>query len=143
MAGRPTMLGDEIDIFVGTVLVACADEISLDISADMLSTLCAGSGDIKTMKPGKKTIKGTIKGIAKVYSSAEEAANVGYFDWIDAIMNNTLLTIAYKTKEVGDRIITGTAYASSFKMTVSAADTSKYDASFEFQTLTTNTLVTA
>jgi len=140
---RPTMLGTEIDIFVGTLAVACADEISLDISSDMLSTLCAGSGDIKTARPGKKTIKGTLKGLAYVYTTAEEALNVGYFDWLDAILGNTLLTIAFKTKTVGDRILTGTAYASSFKLTASVSDNSKYDASFEFQTFTTNTLVTA
>jgi hypothetical protein len=109
----------------------------------MLSTLCAGSGDIKTARPGKKTIKGTLKGLAYVYTTTEEATNVGYFDWLDAILGNTLLTIAFKTKTVGDRILTGTAYASSFKLTASVSDNSKYDASFEFQTFTTNTLVTA
>ena len=94
---KATMLGSEIDIFVGTIAVACADEISLDISSDMLSTLCAGSGDIKTARPGKKTIKGTLKGLAYVYTTTEEATNVGYFDWLDAILGNTLLTIAFKT----------------------------------------------
>ena len=141
MAGTTTLLGRDIDIFVGSNLVQCADEISLDISSDMLSPLCAGSGEIKTSTPGRKTIKGSIKGLAKVYTSGEEATNVGYFDWIDAILANTLLTISFKTKTTGDRIIVVTAFASSFKLTASAGDNSKYDSSFDCQSITTNTTV--
>lgn len=141
MAGVTTLLGREINLFVGSTVVGCADEISLDITADMLSTLCAGSGDIKTSVPGRMSIKAGLKGLAKVYSSAEESANVGYFDQIDAIVGRTLLTMSFKTATTGDRIIVITAYTSSFKFTASATDNSKYDCSFEVQSMTTNTLV--
>jgi len=139
MAGRTTLLGVGIDLFVGSTIVGCADEIGLDISVEMMSSLCAGSGDIKTSEPGRKTIKASLKGLAKVYSSAEEAANVGYFDQIDAILNNTLVTMSFKTKVTGDRIIVITAYTSSFKLTASASDNSKYDCGFDVQSITTNT----
>jgi hypothetical protein len=143
MAGITTLLGRDIDLYVGSTIVGCADEIGLDITADMLSTLCAGSGDIKTSVPGRMSIKASLKGLAKVYSSAEESANVGYFDQIDAIIARTLVTMSFKTKTVGDRIIVITAYTSSFKMTSSATDNSKYDCSFDVQSITTNTTVSA
>lgn len=135
MAKLP-VLGNEVVFLVGTIPVSCAEEISLDITIAELAASCVGSGGIEVFRPGKKTIKGSVKGIAKIFTSVEASTNFSFEDWVDGIMDDTELTIVFKGTATGEFIYTLTGYTTSFKISANHNDISKYDASFRLNTLT-------
>lgn len=137
---KDVILGKEITVMVGTIPVSCADSISLDITAAELSTLCIGSGDIETFRPGKKTIKGTIKGLTKLVTTLEAPTNFTFDDFVDGILDDTLLTIHFTSTVTGEIRYTLSAYSTSFKIDASVSDVSKYDVSFRANSITRTTV---
>ena len=141
MAVKNTILGKQVYFLIGTIPVSCAEEVSLDITAAELASSCVGSGDIETFELGKKTIKGSAKGLYQIITGTDVATNFSGDDWIDSILDNTELTISFKGGATGEFKYELKAYTTSFKVSANHNDLSKYDVSFRANSLT-RTLLT-
>lgn len=125
---KEVLLGKEVRLYVGTILVGCARKISIERTAAELETNCQGSGEEMTFKPGKKTTKFTIEGLAKIYDNTEETTNVSIVDFYEAINNNTEMTINYTSETVGEPKRTIVGYLTSVKEDASDTELSTYSA---------------
>ncbi|WP_460471885.1 hypothetical protein [Emticicia fontis] len=123
------MLGKEVRLYLGTILVGCARKISVERTAAELETNCQGSGDEMTFKPGKKSTKFSLEGLAKVYDNTEETTNVSVVDLFTAINNDTEVTINYTSETVGEPKYTIVGYLTSVKEDASDTELATYSAS--------------
>lgn len=140
MAVKNNILGKQVYFLVGTIPVSCAEEVSLDITAAELASSCVGSGDIETFELGKKTIKGSAKGMFQIITGTDVATNYSGADWLDALLNNTELTVIFKGGETGEFKYELKAYVTSWKVSANHNDLSKYDVSFRANSITRTTL---
>ena len=129
MAGTEVIMGANALFKVGTKVVACASDFKLTIKPTKLSTVCQGSGEINTGKPGNKDITWSCSGLAKFFTSEEETDNISPTDWIDAIMNNTSLTIVFEGQATGDRIYTLVGFLDNYDESGKVFEISTYTAS--------------
>jgi len=113
---KTIIMGQNVNVYLGSVMVGCARKIDITVKADKINTTCAGTENVKTGTPGKKEISWSIEGLYRQFDNTEEATNVSVEDWYDGLMADTEVTIKYKTAATGDKTYTLVGYAENWKI---------------------------
>jgi len=102
--------GTDLRIYVGTKKIANETTCSIDLTTAMIETSSKDSGAWMTQIPGRKSwsITATLQ-----LDYADGGANYTYNELLTAWLDQTALTVTFKTASVGDTTLTGTAYLAS------------------------------
>ncbi len=73
---------------------------------------CTATGDWAGVSPGRKSASGSMNGLYREFTPAEQAANFGYDDVFDLLDEGTRVTISYGTLNTGQRRYEAKAYIS-------------------------------
>lgn len=113
-----TLVGKDVSIKIDTVNVGCATDISLDISAEMITTTCAASGGWKEQKPGEKSASGSLGGVMRVTTEGDIPTNITHAELFAKMVAGTACAIIF-TATAGAGIgitYTCTAYISGLQI---------------------------
>lgn len=102
--------GTDLRIFVGTKKIANETTCSIDLSTSMIETSSKDSGAWMTQIPGRKSW--SISASLQV-DYADGGANYTYDELLTAWLDQTALTVSFKTATVADTTLTGSAYVES------------------------------
>lgn len=106
--------GTDLRIFVGTKTIANETTCSIDLTTSMIETSSKDSGAWMTQIPGRKSwsLTSTIQ-----LDFADGTAQYTYDELLNAWLDQTELTVAFKTAAVTDTILTGKAFVASKPVT--------------------------
>lgn len=88
---------------VDGVVVGCLQSMDFTIERDIDPTTCAASGIFESGSAGRARSSGTLNGVYREFTQAEQAANFGYDDLFDMLMEGTSVDISYGTANAGQR----------------------------------------
>lgn len=84
--------GYDVGLYLGTILVGCADDISLDVSVAEDETSCratTGNSRVKTYEPGAVDITASVSGVTRVATGTDAATNVTAENILDGTLAGT------------------------------------------------------
>ena len=138
MAVVEQILGSTMNIIKGGVVVACATDFSLNVTAKELDASCSGSGTLDQAKPGRKKVTFDVGGLWKQTDGSDVATNATANEFFDDILANTEVTIVIGklSPATGDITYTGTGYLKDVKMSGNDNEIGKYTCSGWFNTIT-------
>ena len=110
-------------------LIACGTNATLNISNEMIETVCKDNDGERTVLPGQQSVTITVEGLT-AYD------NVGRTHLIDAAIDKTELVLRYGTGVTGDPYIQVDAFMTSFEETAPLNDSTSFSASFDCSNLT-------
>jgi predicted secreted protein len=102
--------GTDLRIFVGTKTIANETTCSIDLSTSMIETSSKDSGAWMTQIPGRKSwsLSSTIQ-----LDYADGTSQYTYDELLTAWLDQTELTVSFKTTAVSETTLTGKAYVAS------------------------------
>jgi predicted secreted protein len=106
--------GTDLRIFVGTKTIANETTCSIDLSTSMIETSSKDSGAWMTQIPGRKSwsLTSTIQ-----LDYADGTSQYTYDELLTAWIDQTELTVSFKTAAANDTTLTGKAYVASKPVT--------------------------
>lgn len=113
-------------------LIACGTNATLNISNEMIETVCKDNDGERTVLPGQQSVTITVEGLT-AYD------NVGRTHLIDAAIDKTELVLRYGSGVQGDPYIQVDAFMTSFEETAPLNDSTSFSASFDCSNLTEGT----
>lgn len=132
MATTGTVKGNLVGVYIqdGATydLVACGTNATLNISNEMIETVCKDNDGARTVLPGQQSVTMTVEGLT-AYD------NVGRTELIDAVIDKTQLTLRYGSGVNGDPYIQVDAYITSFEETAPLNDSTSFNVSFDCSNL--------
>ena len=132
MATTGTVKGNLVGVYIldgGTYdLVACGTNATLNISNEMIETVCKDNDGARSVLPGQQSVTMTVEGLT-AYD------NVGRTELIDAVIDKTELTLRYGSGVAGDPYIQVDAYITSFEETAPLNDSTSFNVSFDCHNL--------
>jgi hypothetical protein len=137
MAVIEAILGSTMNIIKDGVVVGCATDFSLNVTAKELDASCSGSGSLDQAKPGRKKVTFDIGGLWKQTSDSDVATSVTANEFYDDILANTEVTmvIGKLSPATGDITYTGVGYLKDVKMSGNDNEIGKYTCSGWFNTI--------
>lgn len=137
MATTGTVKGNLVGVYiaddsdpVGYDLIACGTNASLNITNDMIETVCKDNDGARSVLPGQQSINITIEGLTAF-------DNVGRTELFASVQNKTQLTLRYGSGVTGDPYVQVNAYITSFEETAPLNDSTSFSVSFDCDTMTT------
>ena len=137
MATTGTVKGNLVGVYiaddsdpVGYDLIACGTNASLNITNDMIETVCKDNDGARSVLPGQQSINITIEGLTAF-------DNVGRTELFAAVKDKTQLTLRYGSGVTGDPYVQVNAYITSFEETAPLNDSTSFSVSFDCDTMTT------
>lgn len=103
--------GTDLRIFVGTKKIAFEKSCDIELSTKMIETSSKDSGDWESAIPGRKSW-GLSASIQLDYNDADTAVYT-YDELLTAWLNNSALTVSFKTSASGATVLTGQAFCES------------------------------
>lgn len=102
--------GTDLRIYIGTKKIANEQNCSIELSTAMIDTSSKDSGDWATSIPGRKSwsLSATLQ-----VDYTDGGASYTYDELLTAWLDQTALTVTFKTSTVGDTTLTGSAYVES------------------------------
>jgi hypothetical protein len=137
MAVIEAILGSTMNIIKDGVVIGCATDFSLNVTAKELDASCSGSGSLDQAKPGRKKVTFDIGGLWKQTSDSDVATSVTANEFYDDILANTEVTmvIGKLSPATGDITYTGVGYLKDVKMSGNDNEIGKYTCSGWFNTI--------
>jgi len=136
MATTGTVKGNLVGVYIqdgaSYDLVACGTNATLNISNEMIETVCKDNDGARTVLPGQQSVTITVEGLT-AYD------NVGRTELIDAVIDKTQLTLQYGSGVTGDPYIQVDAYITSFEETAPLNDSTSFNVSFDCSNLSEGT----
>lgn len=136
MATTGTVKGNLVGVYIddsGTYsLVACGTNATVNISNEMIETVCKDNDGARTVLPGQQSITMTVEGLT-AYD------NVGRTELIDAAIDKTELTLRYGSGVTGDPYLQVDAFITSFEESAPLNDSTSFSVSFDCSNLTEGT----
>ena len=136
MATTGTVKGNLVGVYIndsGTYsLVACGTNATVNISNEMIETVCKDNDGARTVLPGQQSITMTVEGLT-AYD------NVGRTELIDAAIDKTELTLRYGSGVNGDPYLQVDAFITSFEESAPLNDSTSFSVSFDCSNLTEGT----
>jgi hypothetical protein len=137
MATTGTVKGNLVGVYIddgasGYDLIACATNASLNITNDMIETVCKDNDGARSVLPGQQSVSISIEGLT-AYN------NVGRTQLFASVKDKTLLTLQYGSGVSGDPYVQVDAYISSFEETAPLNDSTSFSVSFDCSNMTTGT----
>ena len=134
MATTGTVKGNLVGVYIqdGSTfdLIACGTNASLNITNDMIETVCKDNDGARSVLPGQQSINITIEGLTAF-------DNVGRTELFAAVKDKTQLTLRYGSGVTGDPYVQVNAYITSFEETAPLNDSTSFSVSFDCDTMTT------
>ena len=134
MATTGTVKGNLVGVYIqdGSTfdLIACGTNASLNITNDMIETVCKDNDGARSVLPGQQSINITIEGLT-AYN------NVGRTQLFASVKDKTQLTLRYGSGVTGDPYVQVNAYITSFEETAPLNDSTSFSVSFDCDTMTT------
>ena len=138
MATTGTVKGNLVGVYIsdgvtptpGYDLIACGTNASLNITNDMIETVCKDNDGARSVLPGQQSINITIEGLTAF-------DNVGRTELFAAVKDKTQLTLRYGSGVAGDPYVQVNAYITSFEETAPLNDSTSFSVSFDCDTMTT------
>lgn len=109
--------GKDLALYVGAIMIGCADEVSVSREVEMNTATCKASNGWAESAPGTKSWSASASGVVKYYSTADEATNVGVADLKSLWRAGTKVTLKFTTNVAGDEGESGDAYIASIEET--------------------------
>ena len=103
--------GTDLRIFVGTKKIAFETSCDIELSTTMIETSSKDSGAWATAIPGRKSW-GLSATIQLDYNDADTTVYT-YDELLTAWLNQSVLTVSFKTAASAATVLTGTAYVES------------------------------
>lgn len=103
--------GTDLRIFVGAKKIAFETSCDIELSATIIETSSKDSGEWETAIPGRKAW-GLSATIQLDYNDAD-AAVFTYDELLTAWLNQSILTVSFKTSASAATILTGSAFVES------------------------------
>lgn len=103
--------GTDLRIFVGTKKIAFETSCDIELSTTMIETSSKDSGAWATAIPGRKSW-GLSATIQLDYNDADTTVYT-YDELLTAWLNQSVLTVSFKTSATAATILTGSAYVES------------------------------
>lgn len=132
MATTGTVKGNLVGVYIndsGTYsLVACGTNATVNISNEMIETVCKDNDGARTVLPGQQSITMTVEGLT-AYD------NVGRTELIDAAIDKTELTLRYGSGVAGDPYLQVDAFITSFEESAPLNDSTTFSVSFDCSNL--------
>ena len=113
-------------------LIACGTNATLNISNEMIETVCKDNDGARTVLPGQQSVTMTVEGLT-AYD------NIGRSQLIDAVIDKTELTLRYGSGVSGDPYIQVDAFITSFEETAPLNDSTSFNVSFDCSNLSEGT----
>lgn len=140
MAVVEQILGSTMNIIKNGVVVGCATDFSLNVTAKELDASCSGSGNLDQAIVGRKKVTFDVGGLWRQSSdvtTADVAINVTANEFFDDILAGTEVTIVIGkySPSIGDITYTGTGYLKDVKLSGNDNETGKYTCSGWFNTI--------
>ena len=137
MATTGTVKGNLVGVYIndgsdGYDLIACGTNASLNITNDMIETVCKDNDGARSVLPGQQSVSISIEGLT-AYN------NVGRTQLFASVKDKTLLTLQYGTGVTGDAFVQVDAYITSFEETAPLNDSTSFSVSFDCSNMTTGT----
>ena len=136
MATTGTVKGNLVGVYIndsGTYsLVACGTNATVNISNEMIETVCKDNDGARTVLPGQQSITMTVEGLT-AYD------NVGRTELIDAAIDKTELTLRYGSGVNGDPYLQVDAFITSFEESAPLNDSTSFSVSFDCSNLSEGT----
>lgn len=136
MATTGTVKGNLVGVYIqdgaSYDLIACGTNATLNISNEMIETVCKDNDGERTVLPGQQSVTITVEGLT-AYD------NVGRTELIDAVIDKTELTLRYGSGVVGDPYIQVDGYITSFEETAPLNDSTSFSVSFDCHNLSEGT----
>ena len=136
MATTGTVKGNLVGVYIqdGATydLVACGTNATVNISNEMIETVCKDNDGARTVLPGQQSITMTVEGLT-AYD------NVGRTELIDAAIDKTELTLRYGSGVAGDPYLQVDAFITSFEESAPLNDSTSFSVSFDCSNLTEGT----
>ena len=136
MATTGTVKGNLVGVYIddsGTYsLVACGTNATVNISNEMIETVCKDNDGARTVLPGQQSITMTVEGLT-AYD------NVGRTELIDAAIDKTELTLRYGSGVTGDPYLQVDAFITSFEESAPLNDSTSFSVSFDCSNLSEGT----
>lgn len=136
MATTGTVKGNLVGVYIndaGTYsLVACGTNATVNISNEMIETVCKDNDGARTVLPGQQSITMTVEGLT-AYD------NVGRTELIDAAIDKTELTLRYGSGVNGDPYLQVDAFITSFEESAPLNDSTTFSVSFDCSNLSEGT----
>jgi len=111
-------------------LIACGTNASMNISNEMIETVCKDNDGARSVLPGQQSVTMTIEGLT-AYD------NVGQTHLFAAAKDKTQLTLRYGSGVTGDPYIQVNAFITSFEESAPLNDSTSFNVSFDCDTMTT------
>ena len=132
MATTGTVKGNLVGVYIndgGTYdLVACGTNATVNISNEMIETVCKDNDGARSVLPGQQSITMTVEGLT-AYD------NVGRTELIDAAIDKTELTLRYGSGVAGDPYLQVDAFITSFEESAPLNDSTSFSVSFDCHNL--------
>jgi hypothetical protein len=137
MAVIEAILGSTMNIIKDGVVVGCATDFSLNVTAKELDASCSGSGSLDQAKPGRAKVTFDVGGLWKQTTLTDVATNVTAAQFFDDILAKEEITIVIGklSPASGDITYTGVGYLKDLKMSGNDNEIGKYTCSGWFNTI--------
>ena len=140
MATAGTVKGNLVGIYISDnatptpafTLIACGTNASLNITNEMIETVCKDNDGARSVLPGQQSVNMTIEGLT-AYD------NHGRTELFAAAKNKTQLTLKYGSGVSGDPFVQVDAFITSFEETAPLNDSTSFNVSFDCDNMTTGT----
>ena len=100
--------GKQVTVWLGTILVGCADSVSLSVSVGEDKTNCraasATGSRVNTFTPGNIDITGSVSGITRQASGTDAATNVTAENILDGTLAGTVFDFRFNVGEGTDSV---------------------------------------
>lgn len=144
---EPTIIkGNQIAFYQNTVLIGCAESVSISVSVAENKTSCRATSSVKVTPyaPGVVDITGSISGITRFALAADAATNVTAENIHDAAIAGTIFELRYNVGAgVGAPRYTCQAFYTKADITGPQEGTGTFSASIRIITDPVKTLATA
>ncbi|MDA0304100.1 MAG: phage tail tube protein [Bacteroidetes bacterium] len=139
MATLGTVKGNLVGVYISDgatpavySLIACGTNASLNITNDMIETVCKDNDGARSVLPGQQSVSMSIEGLTAFN-------NVGRTELFGSAKDKTQLTLRYGSGVTGDPYVQVDAYISSFEETAPLNDSTSFSVSFDCSNMTTGT----
>jgi len=141
MATTGTVKGNLVGVYIQDAdgsgdtnfdLIACGTNASLNITNEMIETVCKDNDGARSVLPGQQSISITVEGLT-AYD------NVGREHLFDAVKDKSELTLQYGSGVTGDPYVQVDAYITSFEESAPLNDSTSFTANFDCHNMTTGT----
>jgi hypothetical protein len=124
--------GKDASLYLDNTLVGCADEISIQMEAELDEATCKSSGGAKEFVAGATSWSGSLSGVYRIFTGTDVAANISAKNLFDKIKSGTKLALRFESDgATGDNVWAGDVLLTSWGLSAPNSGKSTFSADFQ------------